>query len=264
MAQSDNPLRLFADRLARHSRLDRFERQEILALPGTIAHVRANQDFVRLGERPDHACLIIDGVAGRFGQSADGSRQITALHIAGDMGNLHAAVSPGGAAPLQALTAVSVLKVPHSALREIARARPAIGEAFWRESVLEAAVLAEWTVNVGRRNARARAAHLLCEMGWRYEEIGERVGFSYEFPVTQQQLADMLALTPVHVNRTLKTLRIENLADVHGRRVDILDWNALMRAGEFNPAYLDTGTGGEQRAKPKLSLVPPRRPRMEA
>jgi CRP-like cAMP-binding protein len=264
VAQSDNPLRLFVDKLARHSRLDRFERQEILALPGTFEKIRANQVFVRLGERTGHACLIVDGLVGRFGQAADGARQITALHIPGDMADLHSVVSPSASTSLQALTAITILKVPHSALKEVARGFPAIAEAFWRESVLDAAVLGEWTLNVGRRHALARAAHLLCEMGWRYEEIGERVGFSFDFPVTQQQLADMLALTPVHVNRTLKTLRIENLADVHGGRVDILDWTSLMEAGEFDAAYLQAGTGAEQQARPKLSLVPRQRPRMEA
>ena len=264
MAYSENPLRMFVGKLTRHSPLDDEERRAILRLPGHSIDIRSNYDIVRLGERVEEACLVVSGLIGRFGQNAEGSRQVTAIHIQGDMADLHSVVSPSASCALQALTNATLLKVPHSAIKELARAYPMIAEAFWRECVLDAAVLSEWTVNVGRRDARTRAAHLLCEMAWRYEAVGEQVGFSFEFPVTQQHLADMLALTPVHVNRTLKALRLENLADVHGGRVNILDWSRLVKAGDFNPAYLQSGTREEPRPAPKLRLVPSQRPRMEA
>ncbi len=264
MATSDNPFRAFVDNLERHSQLQREERQAILALGGHVVEIRANQDFVRLGERVDHACLVAQGLVGRFGQNDEGNRQITAVHIAGDMADLHSVVSPSASSALQALTPTRIVKVQHSALKEVARAFPMVAEAFWRQCVLDAAVLAEWTVNVGRRDARTRAAHLLCEMAWRCEAAGKASQFAFDFPVTQQHLADMLALTPVHVNRTLKALRLDGLADVHGRKVNVLDWKALMRAGEFTPAYLLSGNEDGEEERPKLSIVSPQPQRMEA
>ena len=264
MANAASPFRSFVDKLERHSKLGGEERHAILALGGHSVEVRANHDFVRLGERVDHACLVMQGLVGRFGQNAEGNRQITAIHIAGDMADLHSVVSPNASSALQALTQATIVKVPHAALKEAARAFPMVAEAFWRQCVLDAAVLAEWTVNVGRRDARTRAAHLLCEMAWRCEAIGAGGAFTFDFPVTQQHLADMLALTPVHVNRTLKALRLEGLAEVHGRKVRVIDWDTLMRAGEFNPAYLQSGTENDWDARPKLSLVPTPPRRMEA
>lgn len=246
-----NPFQLFFEKLASRSVLGENERQVILALPGHPVQVQCNRDFVRLGERVDHACLVVDGLIGRFGQTSEGHRQITAVHISGDMADLHSVVAPDSGSALQALAVTTMIRVPHSALREAARQYPAIAEAFWRECVVDAAVLAEWIVNVGRRDARARAAHLLCEMACRYEAA--EPDFRFGFPATQTHLADMLALTPVHVNRTLKGLRQDNLVDVHNRIVRILDWRGMIDVGEFDPSYLQSA--GPANDNPVVSRV---------
>lgn len=85
-------LQRFLDRLTSRSVLSEPEQQAILNLPAHAAQVRANRDFVRLGEIVDHACVIVEGVAGRFGQTFQGARQITALHVAGEMADLHSVV----------------------------------------------------------------------------------------------------------------------------------------------------------------------------
>jgi len=236
-----NPTARFLDKLANHSALGEAERQAILGLPVTILKVQSNRDFVRLGDRADHAHLVADGLIGRFGENGEGQRQIMAVHIPGDIADLHSVVVPAAGRALQALTSSTILRIPHSALREAARAYPAIAEALWRECALDAAILAEWVLNVGRRQARARAAHLLCEMAFRYRAAKAKGGFSFVFPVTQNHLADILALTPVHVNRTLKILRTDGLAAFDRGNVDISDWSALVEAGEFDPAYLELG-----------------------
>jgi DNA-binding transcriptional regulator LsrR (DeoR family) len=63
-------------------------------------------------------------------------------------------------------------------------------------------------------------------------------GNSFILPLTQEQLADMIGLTPVHVNRTLKQLESEGLIVRKVRDVTIPDWAALARAGDFDPEYL--------------------------
>jgi CRP-like cAMP-binding protein len=236
-----SPFQRFLAKLARRSVLGEEERQAILDLPGRPVQVQSNRDYVRLGERVDHSCLVVDGLVGRFGQNREGGRQITALHIEGDMIDLHSVVAPDATSALQALTVTTLLQVPHSALRNVARRHPAVAEAFWRECVVDAAVLAEWVVNVGRRDARTRAAHLLCEMATRHDESRAGSGFRFHFPATQTHLADMLALTAVHVNRTLKALREEKVVAICSREVTILDWDGLADLGEFDPAYLQIG-----------------------
>ena len=235
---SDNPLAPFLARMISRSALDRAEQEAILNLRGHPVQVQANRDIAAPGDSVDHVSLVVDGLVARFGQNSEGQRQITAVYIAGDLADLASVVVPDSGSALQALTVTTLLKFPHSAVQAVARRYPAIAEAFWRECAIESAMLSEWMVNVGRRDARTRTAHLLCEMACRHQASGASGRFSFGFPVTQIQLADMLALTPVHVNRTLRALRDLGLANVRSRSVEILDWNGLVAVGDFDPTYL--------------------------
>jgi CRP-like cAMP-binding protein len=211
--------------------------------------VSANHDFVRLDEMVDHCCVIVEGVAGRFGQNAQGARQITAFHIAGDMPNLHSLVQPRATSALQALTTTTILKIPHRVLRVVAARYPAVAEAFWRDCMVDAAILSQWVVNVGRRDAKTRIAHLLCETAVRFGANGRSDAAGFEFPVTQVHLADATGLTSVHVNRTLKALKSDGAVDVATRMVRILNWDLLARLGDFDPDYLQTDIRPEERIR---------------
>lgn len=228
----------FLQRLESRSRLTNEERQAILDLPFHPRHVGANQDFVQQGECVTHSSFILEGMVGTFGQNKRGERQITALFLDGDMIDLNTVVLPEALAALQALVPTTILQVPHSALREAADHHPGIAEAFWRECVIDASILNEWVVNVGRRDARSRLAHLFCEIACRTGRTKIEDGYRFPFPVTQFQLADMLGLTPVHVNRTLRGLRDDRLVEVAHRTGTILNWDGLAQIGEFDASYL--------------------------
>jgi CRP-like cAMP-binding protein len=239
-------LQHFLDRLTRRSALTMEEREAILELPAHAAQVRANQDFVRLGEQLDHSCLVVAGYVGRFDQNANGARQITAIHIPGDMADLHSVVQPEATSALQALSTATILRIPHDAVRATAATFPAIAEALWRDCMVDAAVLAQWVVNVARRNARSRMAHLLCEIATRLGVAPAAGEIMFPFPVTQTQLADVTGLTAVHVNRTLQALRRDGLANIK-HVAHIFDWNALVEVGEFDADYLQANAKPQRR-----------------
>ena len=132
------------------------------------------------------------------------------------MADLHSVVQPEATSALQALSTATILCVPHDAVRRTAVAHPALAEALWRDCMVDASILAQWVVNVGRRDARARIAHVLCEVALRVGAAPAKGEIIFPFPVTQTQLADVTGLTAVHVNRTLQGLRAEGLADVKG------------------------------------------------
>ncbi|MEA3012942.1 MAG: hypothetical protein QOD42_1487 [Sphingomonadales bacterium] len=261
MSVSDPPpLQPFLTKLLSHSALGEAERQAILDLPAHPGRIQTHRDFVRLGERVGHACLVVEGLVGRFGQNRDGKRQITAVHIPTDMVNLQSVAVPEACSALQALAVTTILRIPHPALRDVARCYPAIAQAFWRESVIDAAVLAEWVVNVGRRDARSRMAHLLCEIACRTHAAGRRVGLRFEFPATQAHVADMLGLTSVHVNRTAQALRKENVVRIETHAIEILDWKRLAAIGEFDPGYLHLGPAATEAMAGNVPPAPAFRP----
>lgn len=249
MAFSRPNLHPYLARLTSRSVLTDEEQQAVLNLPGHAEQVQPNHDFVPLGDVEDHVSLIVAGIVGRFDQSSDGARQITAMHIAGDVCNLHSVVQPLATSALQALSVATILRIPHVAIRAAAAHYPALAEALWRDCTVDAAILAEWVVNVGRRDAKTRIAHLLCEMASRLDASKGANDFVFDFPVTQTQLAEATALTAVHVNRTLQSLRADGLVEWHQRIIRVPQWNQLMERAEFDDAYLQTRVRPEERIR---------------
>jgi CRP-like cAMP-binding protein len=250
MTFSNKPdLQRFLNKLTSRSVLNHEEQQAILNLPGKSEHVQAKHDFVSPGEKVDHSCLLVAGLVGRFGQNSEGKRQITAIHIPGDMPDLHSVVQPTATSALQALSIATIIRVPHAALRSATNSYPALAEAFWRQCMVDAAILSQWVVNVGCRDARTRMAHVLCEMGTRLQAVHTKGETFFPLAVTQDQLADATGLTAVHVNRTLKGLRRDGLADVSRGSVRIPDWKALAAVGEFEPTYLQEDVRPEKRLR---------------
>ena len=236
-------LDIFVERLLSHSKLSEEERDAVAALPAAYLNVDAHRDFVRLGELVDHSCLVEQGLIGKFGQTETGARQFVSVHVPGEMVDLPSLMVPQANVALNALTKSVVLRIPHRELRQVSDRYPGVAAAFWRDCVIQGAIVAQWLVNVGRRDARGRMAHLFCEMGMRNELLGHSAALRYELPMTQEQLGDALGLTAVHVNRTLMGLRADGLVALSRNRVEILDWDALADAGEFDPGYLQLHNG---------------------
>lgn len=246
MSTNTPDLQRFVDRLTSRSLLTSEEQDAVLGLRGQSVQVQSNRDFVKLRERMDHACLIVAGYVGRFGQNSNGERQITALHLPGDMADLHSVVQPEATSALQALSTATIIRIPHAQVRAAAAAYPAVAEAFWRDCMVDASILSQWVVNVGRRDARARIAHVLCEIAVRLGVAPAKGKIMFPFAVTQTQLGDVTGLTPVHVNRMVQSLRRDGLADVR-HNATIYDWDALVRTGDFNADYLQTNVKPHKR-----------------
>ncbi len=128
--------------------------------------------------------------------------------------------------------------VTHDALRDLCTRYPRLAAAFWRETLIDAAIFREWVVNVGQREGASRMAHVLCELLVRLRAVGLAEDHVCDLPITQVEFADALGFTPVHVNRVLQHLRTEGLIVTQGTRLTIPDWDRLKQVGEFDPTYL--------------------------
>lgn len=115
--------------------------------------------------------------------------------------------------------------------------------------MVDAAILSQWIVNVGRRDAKSRLAHLLCEMATRIHARPAADPFVFPFQVTQAQLADATGLTTVHVNRVIRILREDRVADVRRDEVEVLDWKRLVKVGDFEAGYLQADIEPDQKLR---------------
>jgi CRP-like cAMP-binding protein len=239
MSQSDESiLAPMVSKLQQWRPLDVEDREALFALPFRVIQLRPQEYIVREGDRPQHSCLMLSGFSFRHKVAGGGGRQIFSIHMKGDLADLQNSLLGLADHNLQALTHVEAALIPVEAIQEIAFSRPTIGRAMWYETLVDSSIFREWTLNVGRRDARTRTAHMLCEFALRLENAGLGEKCDYELPMTQEQLADALGLTSVHVNRTLMNLGEENLISRTHRSLRINDWHRLAKLGDFDPAYL--------------------------
>ena len=168
----------------------------------------------------------------------DGDRQIVSVHVPGDFIDLEAALLSVADHNVQSLTRCEFALFPIAAVKALMKSHPQIAEALWVDTLVDASVYREWIVNVGRRDARSRIAHILCEFARRLEIAGLASKTGYELPMTQEQMADATGLTSVHVNRTLKGLERDGLVARTKRHVGIPDWERLRAVGGFSELYL--------------------------
>jgi CRP-like cAMP-binding protein len=97
-------------------------------------------------------------------------------------------------------------------------------------------------LNVGRREAHSRMAHVLCELLVRLRAVGLVEDHACDLPITQGEFADAIGVSAVHVNRVLQQMRAEGLIELTGNRLHIPDWQRLQAAGDFDPTYLHLET----------------------
>lgn len=238
MNSPSNPLISFVSALEAQSELSAADRQLVLDLPHRLRQCDAGGYLVRDGDVPEQCSVLVEGFAFRQKLTGEGTRQILSICIPGDavdLQNLFLGISDHS---IQLLTRAVVAEIAMDVLQELVLNRSAIGTAVIQQSLIEASILREWVVNIGRRDARSRIAHLLCEFAVRLEQRGLDGKAGFELPMTQEQIADATGLTPVHVNRVLRTLEAEGLIARQRRRVCFPDWRALQDVGDFSRRYL--------------------------
>lgn len=222
----------------RRAPLDGDDCAALRRLPYRIQHFEAGRYIVREGAPNVTNALIVAGLAFRHKITLDGGRQIVSIHIPGDFVDLEGALLNVADHNVQALTRCEVALFPGGAIRELVDHHPRIARAMWVDTLIDGSIFREWVVNVGRRDARSRIAHLLCEFARRLEIAGLGGSDGYELPMTQEQLADATGLTSVHVNRTLRALESEGLVKREKRYLHIPDWEQLRSVGGFTELYL--------------------------
>lgn len=220
------------------SESDRFAVEEAA---GKIVDHPAKHDVIRQGDRPDHVHLLIEGWACRYKLTPEGDRQIMAFLIPGDLCDVQVTLLDRMDHSISTLSACRILAFPRQRLGELTEHRGQLSQALWWSTMVDEAILREWLVNIGGRSSDKRVAHLICEMQHRTKAVGLSDGNGFEMPVTQDELADAMGMTPVHMNRSFQALRTRGLIFTEGRRVGTANLKRLMEFSDFNPIYLHQG-----------------------
>ncbi len=209
-------------------------------VPSRLERVAKSRDIWRPQLSESNVLVLVSGLIGAFRQARNGARQITSIHVSGDIMGLERIMTSHLPLGLQALGDASFLILSLTDLRRLADRYPAISMAFWRECVSTSEIIAERLFAIRSLDAYSRTAHLFCELAIRSDAIPSKGSnsFSFSFGATQQHLSDVLALTPIHVNRMLRELRERSVMTLQNRLVTIHNWDLIQRIANFDPAYL--------------------------
>jgi len=214
------------------------EEQAIRDLFTDTRAVRARATLVREDERLTHSLLLLDGLACRYRHLKDGSRHAVELSVPGDFTDLHGFSLKRLDHSISAISDVTVAVAPHERLRALTEEHPRLTRLYWFSTNLDAAIHRERAVSLAGRDAVARTGALFLEMGERLRVVGLANAAGYDLPMTQVDLGECLGLTPVHVNRVLRSLREEGLMRFQRGRVELLDPARLRAAADWDGGYL--------------------------
>src|SRR3954471_5838157 len=225
-------------RLERRNRLSAVDRQRIIDLPLQLANYPAECEIVSYDYSTSRCTLVLDGFLYSHKPAAGSRRQITSFFVPGDVVDLPTLYLPKVDHTVATLGSAVLAFVPHAALKSVLDESSALAQAFWRETLMQAAIFQEWVVNLGRRDAFARLAHIVCELTVRLQSVGLARDFSFSMPWTQMDVADACGISNVHANRVIQELRHLELVEWDSRRLKIRNWSALAQLADFNDGYL--------------------------
>ncbi|QIE56563.1 Crp/Fnr family transcriptional regulator [Pikeienuella piscinae] len=199
----------------------------------------AGRDMVHQGQSDQAAYILSAGWVCSYKLQADGTRQIVDFQVPGDFLGLRSVLlrtSDHSFEPIVNIEAAEVLK---SDLLDAFAQTPRLATAILWAASRDEAMVVEHLVGIGRRDADARMAHFLLELGSRLALVGMGTKDGYDCPLTQYHLADVLGLSAIHVNRVLRQLRERGLVTFRDGRVSFEDHAGLVELAEFDAAYLD-------------------------
>lgn len=214
------------------------ERAALTNLPLRCRTLAPGEYIERQGDARGDCCFVLEGLLCRSKILPHGQRQILSFYYPGDLAGIEMMRLRYNDYNILTLSSCRVAYVSHAAMEQLIGAYPVLAAAFWKQTLVEGAVHREWIIGIGRRTARERFAHLVCEMFVRMKMLGLAPANRFPAPLTQTDIADALGLSLVHVNRTLGELRRGGLIDFRRQTLQVINWGELRDLAGFDPHYL--------------------------
>lgn len=199
----------------------------------------AGRDMVHQGQSAQAAYILSSGWVCSYKLQAAGTRQIVDFQVPGDFLGLRSVLLRTSDHSFEPIVDIEAAEVLASDLIDAFARTPRLATAILWAASRDEAMVVEHLVGIGRRDADARMAHFLLELGSRLALVGIGSKEGFDCPLTQYHLADTLGLSAVHVNRVLRQLRESGLVTFRDGRVTFHDYGGLVELAEFDPEYLD-------------------------
>jgi CRP-like cAMP-binding protein len=231
-------LEKYLDKIEARRPISQAARDAFLALPAYYEEYEIYRQIIEEDTRTRTCCLVVSGCVSRFKTLPNGERQINSFHFDGDMVDLQSTLLLVSDHGIRTHSHTATLRIDCNAVLGLSMTYPELAHAFWYDTLVDASIFREWMLNVGRRAAVGRVAHLLLEIAHKLQRIGRCDGSRFVMPITQNDLADAVGLSAVHTNRSLQQLRQDGIISSIGRTFVIENIESMKRIASFDPSYL--------------------------
>jgi CRP/FNR family transcriptional regulator len=210
-----------ANRLSHHIDLTDAERAALNGLEADQVHVRRGTSLIAEGERSTGPYIVHEGWLRSSVLLGNGGRQIVRISLPGELIGLSALAYPDAAETICALTDAVVCPIDRRQFGALFDDHPRLAALLFAITAGEDTALAERLASVGRTPARARIAHLLCDLVARARALDPEAD-ALQMPLTQEEIGDVTGLTAVHVNRMLRGLADDGMIARRGNVIRLL------------------------------------------
>lgn len=228
----------FIEKLCNFVDLEREDEDALLLATSNARKIAARTDLIREGDRPGPVFIVLEGWACRYKILPNGARQVMAFLMPGDCCDLHIGLLDEMDHSIQVITPALVATVDRDAMDLLMERHPRIARAMYIAQLVDEGTMRSWITSMGRRTSIERVAHLMCELYLRSRNIGLTFDHHFILPVSQVLLADALGMTPVHLNRVLKELRLSGAMTLERGSLVITDPTKLVQIAGFDENYL--------------------------
>lgn len=211
---------------------------DVRALKRERVSLEPGETLIAAGDVYTHIYLVEDGWLLRVRHMPGGERQIVNLALAGDFLCFGSLMFERSEYDIIAKTEASVCRLVTPDLRTLMTRYPGLAEMLVWANVHEEALLAERIVSLGRRDSTQRLAHVLCELVARLKLINQPVDDVLTVPLIQEDFADILGISVIHVLRTFKRLAEAGAVEYRSRRLILTDPARLRQIAGFDESYL--------------------------
>ena len=213
------------------------ERVTVENLIEEVAEYQNGECILRRGDLVDRSTMLIEGFILRTIHDGE-KRFVVGIQVPGDFVDLHGFALKRLDHDIVTVGQAKVGFTSHERIRELMEVNAHLARLLWFSTLLDAAIHREWIMKLEQLRATKRAAHVFCELWKRLDFVGLGKEGLVNTPLIQQDLADMCGTTAIHMNRSLRQLRKEGIADFNRGTITVPDRIKLEKYATFDSAYL--------------------------
>ncbi|MFP2767831.1 FNR family transcription factor [Oceanisphaera sp. KMM 10153] len=198
--------------------------------------IQKGQQLFKAGEELRALYAIRAGSIKSYTITEQGDEQITAFHLAGDLIGFDAINTGNHPSFAQALETAMVCEIPYEVLDDLSGKLPRLRQQIMRLMSHEINGDQQMILLLSKKTAEERLASFLCALSSRFSQRGFSAR-EFRLTMTRGDIGNYLGLTVETVSRLLGRFQKNNLIEVDGKYIRIVDLPELAQlAGAPTPA----------------------------